>query len=157
MAREVRTFAEGALRWVQASGTGGWNTASAPISALVGFVQAGTTLNSARDFTTVMERGIPHHHKFLGETPIEMQFTYLQAVTANIAKPATASGVSTPQVHIQIRSQDNEIAAASAQYWLLLNGVQLSVPWTEAEAGNTLQETWRFLSMIGPTASGYLA
>lgn len=157
MAREARTFAEGSLRWVQASGTGGWNTASAPISALVGFVQAGTTINSARDYTTVMERGIPHHHKFLSEAPIELQFTYLQAVTANIAKPATASGVSTPQVHIQIRSQDNEIAAGSAQYWLATNGVLLSQAWAEAEGGNTLQETWRFLSVIGPTASGYLA
>ena len=44
MAREARVFAEGTLKWVQASGTGAaWGTASAPGSATVGFVQAGTT------------------------------------------------------------------------------------------------------------------
>src|SRR3990172_11579920 len=111
MAREVRIFAEGSLRWVQASGTGGWATASAPITALMGFVQAGLAIASARNFTTVMERGVPHHHKFLDEQPPEVTFTYLQAVTANMANPATASGVSTPQMHFQLRSQDNEIAA----------------------------------------------
>src|SRR5260221_11152280 len=99
MAREARVFAEGALRFVQASGTGGWNTASAPISALIGFVQVGANFNSAANMATVMERGVPHHHKKLGAAPIDLTFTYLQAVTANIPNPATASGVSTKQVH----------------------------------------------------------
>ncbi len=157
MSREVRTFAEGSLRWVQASGTGGWQTGSAAITALVGFVQAGTTFPSARNLVTVMERGYPHHHKFTDEPANEVQFSYLQAVTGNLANPATASGVSTPQVHFQIRSQDNEVAAASAQYWLLTNCVLTNRVWAEAAEGNTLQETWRALSIIGPTASGYLA
>lgn len=157
MTREARTFAEGSLRWVQASGTGGWATASAAATALVGFVQAGTTFAQTTNFTTVMERGIPHHHKFLDEQPVEVTFTYLQAVTANMANPATASGVSTPQVHFQLRSQDNEIAAGSAQYWLLMNCVKVPRTWTEAAEGNTLAETWRALTVIGPTASGYLA
>jgi hypothetical protein len=156
MAREVRTFAEGSLRWVQASGTGAWNTASAPASALVGFVQAGTNWNSGRNIATVMERGVPHHHKFVANEPIEVQFTYLQAVTANLANPATASGVSTPQVHVEIKNTDAEAPANTGQYWQLHNGVLLSRGWNEGENGNQIQETWRFLTMNGPTASGYL-
>ena len=156
MAREVRIFAEGALRWAQASGTGGWATASAPATALVGFVQAGVGFSSARRVITVMDRGTPHHHKNQGPDPIEVTFTYMQAVTANMANPATASGVSTPQVHMELRQQDNEIAAASAQYFQMMNGILVSRGWTEGEDGNQFSETWRFLSMTGPTASGYL-
>jgi hypothetical protein len=158
MAREARIFAEGSLRWVQSSGTGAaWGTASAPASALVGFVQAGTTYSSAQTVVTVAERGRPHHHKIAGWEPIEVQFTYLQAVTANIANPATASGVSTPQVHLELRAQDNEVAAASAQYYQMHNCVLMSRGWTEGEDGNQYQETWRALGMVGPTASGYLS
>jgi len=157
MTREARIFAEGSLRWVQASGTGAlWATASAPGSALVGFVQAGVSHTSAQNVITVNERGRPHHHKIGGWEPIEVQFTYLQAVTANIANPATASGVSTPQVHLELRYQDNEVAAASGQYYQFYNCVLLSRGWTEAEDGNQYQETWRALGMLGPTASGYL-
>src|SRR3990172_6466856 len=99
-----------------------------------------------------MERGVPHHHKFMDEQAPEVTFTYLQAVTANMANPATASGVSTPQMHFQLRSQDNEIAAGSAQYWLMMNGVLLNRGLAEAAEGNPISETWRFLSLIGPTA-----
>lgn len=157
MSREARVFAEGSLRWVQASGINGWATASAPVSALVGFVQAGERFNSAANMAVIKERGVPHHHKKLGAEAIEIQFTYLQAVTANIPNPATASGVSTKQVHMEIRHQDDEVAAASAQYFQLMNGVRITQGWTEGENGNQLQETWRFLSMTGPTASGYLS
>ncbi len=67
MAREARVFAEGTLKWVQASGTGpAWATASAPASATVGFVQAGVSTNSAATIVTVKERGFPHHHKQVG-------------------------------------------------------------------------------------------
>ena len=157
MSREVRTFAEGALRWVQASGTGGWNTASAAATGLLGFVQAGEALTSARDMATVMERGIPHHHKFLSQTPPEIQFSYLQAVTANMANPATASGVSTPQVHLEIKHTDTENPAVTAQYFQLQNAVLLSRGWAEGADGNTWQETWRGLALVGPTGSGYIA
>lgn len=157
MAREARTFAEGALRWVQASGTGGWATASAAVTALLGFVQAGTTIASARRVETVMERGTPHHHKEIGQEAIEVQFTYLQAVTAQIANPAIASGVSTKQAHFELKSTDVELPAATAQYWQLMNGILLRRGFTEGENGNQLQETWRFLSMTGPAGTGYIA
>lgn len=157
MTREARTFFEGALRWAQASGVGGWVTASAPVTGLMGFVQAGVTFGSAQGYNTVSERGVPHHHKRAGTEPIEVTFTYLQAVTANMAKPATASGVSTPQAHFELRYTDEETPAATAQYFQFMNGVLLSRPWTEGEAGNQWTETWRFLTMTGPTGSGYLA
>lgn len=157
MAREVRTFAEGALRWVQASGTGGWQTASAAQSALMGFVQAGLRINSARNVQTIMERGIPHHHKVIESTPVEVQFTYLQAVTANMANPTTASGASTPQAHFELRSTDAEaLSGPSAQWWQFMNGVLVSRGPTEAANGNQIQEIWRFLAMTGPTGSAYM-
>jgi hypothetical protein len=99
---------------------------------------------------------LAHHHKIAGQEPVEVQFTYLQAVTANIANPATASGVSTPQVHFELRSQDNEVAAASAQYWQFQNCVLVSRGWTETEEGNQFQETWRALAISGVNASGYI-
>lgn len=157
MSNEVRTFAEGTLRWVQASGRANWATASAPVSAMVGFVKVGASFNSARVVNTVMDRGIPNHHKFASETPIEVKFTYLQAVTANFCNPATGSGVSTPQAHFEVRIQDNEVAAASAQYYQFTNGILITRGWTEGEAGDEMAETWRFLDMVGPTASGYLS
>lgn len=156
MSREIRIFAEGVLRWVQASGTGGWATAASQISALVGFVQAGTDFNSAANIVTVKERGVPHHHKKLGFEPVQVDFTYLQAVTANMANPATASGVSTRQVHLELRYQDDEVAPGSGQYFQFTNAVLLSRGWTEAENGNVFKETWSCLAMVGPTASGYL-
>lgn len=157
MSREARVFAEGALRWAQSSGTGGWNTASGAVTALVGFVQVGTTWNSARNIATITDRGVPHHHKTIGSEPVEVQFTYLQAVTANMANPATGSGVSTPQAHFELRHTDAEVAAASGQYHQFHNGTLLQRGWTEGENGNQFQETWRFLAMVGPTASGYIA
>ena len=158
MSREVRTFAEGALRWVKSSGTGGWTTASAAATALVGFVQAGTNFASAQTVVTVTERGTPHHHKITEVTPVELTFNYLQALTAHIALPITgAYGVSTPLVHFEIKSTDTENPSITGMYWQMINCVLLSRIWTEGVDGNQLQETWRALSMNGPTASGYLA
>ena len=157
MAREVRTFAEGALRWVQASGTGGWATASGALTALIGFVQAGMTYNSARGVATVMERGTAHHHKVTTVNAQEIQFAYLQAVTGNKAAPATASGASTPQVHFEIKGTDTELPSVTAQYYQFHNCVKVTEGWTEGENGNQWQETWRALSMTGPTGSGYIA
>lgn len=157
MSREVRIFAEGALRWVQASGTGAWKTASAAATALVGFVQAGMNFVSAQTVVTVPERGTPHHHKVTEYIAPEVTFTYLQSVSGALANPAQSSGVSTKQVHFEIKSTDTETPSVTGQYWHLMNCVMLSRGWTEGADGNQLQETWRALSMIGPTASGYLA
>ena len=82
-AREARNYPEGALRWIQASGTGAWNTGSAAISGLMGFVQPGAAYTSAQTVQTVMERGSAHHHKVTQQPPGTVTFAYLQAVTAN--------------------------------------------------------------------------
>ena len=123
---------------------------------MVGFVQAGLSWTSARTVVTVMERGSAHHHKVTEVPGNELSVSYLQAVTANLAAPATASGASTPQVHVEIRSTDTEAPAVTGQYWQFHNCVLVSRQWTEQPEGNTLQETYRFLTMNGPTASGYL-
>lgn len=158
MGKEVRVFAEGSLRWVQASAaSGGWLTASAPQSALMGFVQAGLKVNSARNVQTIMDRGLPSHHKIVESTPPDVQFTYLLAVTANMANPATASGASTPQVHLELKVTDTENPALTAQYFQFTNCVLVSRSPSEAVAGDQIQETWRALAYVGPTASGYLA
>lgn len=157
MSIEVRTFAEGALRWAQASGTGGWATASAAQTALLGFVQAGLRVNSARVVQTIMDRGLPSHHKVVESTPPDVQFTYLLAVTANMANPATGSGVSTPQAHFELKVTDTEKPSLTAQYFQFQNGVMVSRAPTEAVAGDQIVEVWRFLSMAGPTGSGYIA
>jgi hypothetical protein len=156
MAREVRIFAEGSLRWVQASGTGGWATASGALTGLIGFVQAGMSFASARTFAQIRDRGVLHHHKFQSQEATELTFTYMQSVAASGANPATASGASTPQAHFELRQNAAEDGATSAEYFQFRNGVMLSRGWTEAEEGNNYQETWRFLSYNGPTASGYL-
>ena len=156
-AREVRTLAEGALRWIQASGTGAWNTGSAAVTALVGFVQAGVAYTSAQTVATVMERGSAHHHKVTMQPPGTVTFAYLQAVTANKAAPAQSSGVSTKQVHFELKSTVAEDATVTAQYYQFMNCVKEAEGWAEAENGNQWTETWRYLSMTGPTASGYIA
>lgn len=158
--REVRVFAEGSLRWVQASGTGGWATGSAAVTALIGFVQAGAGYNSARGVVTVMERGSAHHHKVITVDPPEITFSYLQAVTGNmpLIRMATASGVSVPAVHFELRQTDAETQSGPSALWYqFMLCTLVSQGWTEGENGNTYQETWRALSMVGPTASGYLS
>ena len=154
---EIRTHPEGEFRWVQASGTGGWQTASAAVTALVGYVQAGLGWDQVVNYTTIMDRGYPVHHKFANEQPSEVTFTVLFGVTANIPTPATASGASVPEIHCELKMRQSEIATASGIYYQFRNCVILRKPFSEAEAGNTLGFTLRALSVNGPTASGYLA
>lgn len=155
--REVRVFYEGTLRWAQASGTGAWQTASACPTALVGFVQAGFAATSAQNVVTIMDRGQPHHHKVTQVNPVDVSFTYLLAATANIVQPVTAVGASTKQAHFELRINATEDTPTSYMYYQFLNGVRKNINLTEAENGDTLKEDWVFLSMIGPTASGYIA
>ncbi len=156
MSREVRLFSEGALRWVQASGTGGWATASAALTALIGFVQAGMGYTSAINPVMVMERGSAHHWKIPEAGTVEVQFTYLQVATANKPNPATASAASVPEVHLEIKHTDTE-AGSPSQYFQFMNCVKVSDGWSEGPNGNQWQETWRAFTMNGPTASGYIA
>lgn len=156
---EVRIFSEGALSWVDASAhSGGWLTASAPNSALIGFVQVGTNIASARQIATISNRGKPSHHKVVGDDAIEVQFTYLEAVSGNMAPvDNTAEGAAAPMSHFEVKTVENELGSPTARYIQLHHGALVSRGWTDGEEGNQFQETWRFISYNGPTASGYLA
>jgi len=157
--REVRIMAEGAMRWVVASGTGQtWGTASAPVTGLIGFVQAGGTFTQTRNVLTVKERGVPHHHKVLGREPIEFNMTFMQAVTANYPPTAsTSQGASVPQVNFELMHTVSELGGPTAQYHQFVNATFVSQQFTEPEDGNRYQQTWRAINYVGPTASGYLA
>ena len=155
--REVRIYAEGSLRWAEASGTGGWTTASGAPTALVGFVLPGATYRSARTVALVAERDAPHHHKLLSNDPVELQFAYRQAVTANRPNPATASGATVPKVHFEIKTLIQESPTFTAHYFQFEHCAKIAEGWMETPAGNVWTETWRALSMTGPTGSGYLS
>jgi len=159
MPNEVRTFSEGTWRWVAASASGGgWVTASAPVSSNgpVAFTQAGMTYTSATKRTTVMDRGVPSHHKNIGREAGEVTFSFLEAITAN--NPAlfktTAGGASLPLIHIEHKATATE--DGSAVYRQFHHCTLIDDKWTEGEEGNPVAQTFRFLSMTGPTASGYL-
>lgn len=157
--REARIFAEGSLRVVAASATGHtWVTASAPVTALIGFVQAGQTFTRTRNVITVSERGEPHHFKQASRAAVDLQFTFLQAATANMPPTAaTAAGASLPLYHFELKHNAVEVGAPTAWFHQFICGAFVSDQWTEAEDGNKYQQTWRFLEVIGPTASGYLS
>ena len=157
MSREARVWREGELRWVQSSGTGGWKTASGAATGLIGFVRAGMAGDKAWSFTTVMERGTPHHHKLTSIPAPEVRFEVLFGSTASYPAPATASGVSNPKIHLELKMRDEEVATASGIYFQWQNCVLLTQPFAEAEEGDTFGFTYRSLDRVGPTASGYLA
>ena len=157
MSREARVWREGELRWVQSSGTGAWKTASAAVTGLIGFVRAGLAAEEAWNYVTVAERGTPHHHKLVATNPVEVRFEVLFGSTASYPAPATASGVSNPQIHLELKMRDEEVATASGIYFEWCNCVLLSKGFGEAEEGDTYGFTYRALTQVGPTASGYLA
>lgn len=155
---EIRIHREGTLRWVQASGTAGWATASAPASGLIGFVQAGFDffMPLAKKYETILNRGIPSHHKLVELEPGKASFTVLWGVTGDWPAIITSSGVSTPQVHLEFRMQQDELAAASGLYYQLTNCVELSRKITEEANGNKIVFSYQYLTGIGPTGSGYI-
>ena len=157
MSREARIWREGELRWVQASGTGDWKTAAAAATGLWGYVRAGFAFDDTWNYVTVSDRGLPKHHKFQGREAPEVTFETLFGITADIPNPATSSGVSTPQVHLEIKMREEEVATASGIYYQFTNCVKVRQGFGESEDGNTMAYTFRALSANGPTGSGYLA
>jgi hypothetical protein len=155
---EVRVFAEGALRWAVASGSGqAWQTASGGATGLLSYVEAGMTNASARKVTTIMERGYPSHHKIVGADAPTIQFSYKES---NIAQApvytATADGASIPLLNFELKSDADE-GDATAVWRQFIRGTRVSQQFTEGEEGNMVQETWNFIAMSGPTGSGYIA
>lgn len=156
MPNEARTLLEGELRWVQASGSGRtWATASAPASGIVGLC-AGVTIASGRTITTIMNRGIPDHHKETERAAIDVSFDMLW--TGTYALPtASGAGASVPMWHFELRASAPEIGASSAFYYQFYGCPVLSVDIKEAKEGDTISLKTKALAMNGPTASGYIS
>lgn len=172
MAVEARVMREGTLRWTQAgSGTGGavstgWVTASGAQTGLIGYVQAGFNFERARTMQTIMDRGLPKHHKLVAQQPVEMDIQVLLAVTGDwpaLNPFATASGFTVPLWHIEFKMHDVEAAGKDVPftgtgiYYQLTNATFLSDRVTEQTDGNTVAFKFRALAVNGPTGSGYLS
>lgn len=156
MPSEVRTFPEGTLRMVQASGSGRtWATASAPSSALFAYVQAGVSVQSARTINAIMERGNPDHWKYGEAQPLTVTFTVKQ--TGAISAFLTASGASVPMVHIEHRASAPENGTLTGIFNQFMGCVIQSINWTENPDGNTIQFTFGALAANLFTGSGYLS
>lgn len=157
MANEVYVMSEGALRWVQASGSGenpysAWKTGSAPPSGVLAYVQS-FSYTSGAALTTIKDRGVPMHHKRTSLNEIQVTFQTLWTG----AKPnLSAYNASVPMMNLEFE-QDATLPVQSANY-VQFHGVAIeSLQFSEAENGNTMQYTCRALGMNGPTASGYIA
>lgn len=159
---EVRILAEGTLRGVQASGSGRtWATASAPASGLYGYVQNGMSLTSAQTVTTIMERGIPDHHKISEKAAIKVSVSQLQIYQTGFSTPfvlATASGSTTLLQHMEWRISAAEVGAGTTgMYYQFFGVLPESIKVTEDSKGNKLDFSFVCLGYTGPTGSGYLS
>ena len=173
--REVRTQYEGELRWVEASGTApnAWQTASAIATAedtaawaarsgLIGFVQAGLGFTKANTFVTILDRGIPKHHKTQGYPANEVAFTVLHGITADYPSanravgPSGSMGPSVTLYNLELKQRVEEVATGTGLYYQFYKGAIPSQAFSEAEAGDTIAFTVRFLGMSGWNNSGYL-
>lgn len=154
---EPRNLPEGELRWVQASGTGGWATAATPVSGLVGYVQAGATFQQPQTFVPYFNRGTAGGFKFAQKPAGTMSFKVLFGITADYPPTAiTASGVSVPEVHFEFKQstpEDNRTAIWH-QFRNCVNG---GPKLTEQANGNEYDFSFQFLTMNGPTGSGFLS
>lgn len=150
---EVRVQAEGALRWVQASGSGRtWTTASAPASGLIGFCTE-FSFTSAQRVVTVENRGVPDHHKVVGKDPVELNVTFLWA--GSDPWPGSGSGASVPMHHLEFKASRPE-DGGSGYYYQFYGAVPTNIEFSEAEEGDTIARSYMCLGMSGANASGYL-
>jgi len=157
---EVRVFAEGTFRIVQASATGrSWATGSAPPSALMAFVQNGFSFTSAQTVTTIMDRGIPDHQKITEKAPIKV--TMSQLLTNQTGQlpmvTLTASGTTVPMVHAEWKQLAGEVGAGSAVYYQFYGVATESFKATEDSKGNKGDYSFVCLGYTGPTGSGFLS
>jgi hypothetical protein len=153
---EVKVFAEGSLWWVQASGSGrAWATAATPASGLIGYV-TDFSFSSAATITTIMERGVPDHHKLTERSRIEPSFSMLW--TGNHARPtATGTGASVPMFHLEFKASRAEDFAGSGHYYQFHGAALQSFDFKEAKEGDNISMKMACLAMNGATASGYLS
>lgn len=156
MPSEVRTLAEGTLRYVQATGSGRvWATGTTPVSGVMGYVQAGMSIQSARTVTTIMERGVPDHHKITEAAPITTTYTFKH--TGVIPTAVVGAGASVPMWHFEHRASAVENGTVTGVFHQLIGSVIESINWTENADGNTVQITLKSLAANLFTGSGFLS
>lgn len=154
---EQRVFAEGSLWWVQASGSGRtWATASAPTSGLIGLV-TDFSFSSGATIATIMERGIPNHHKLTERSRIEPSFSFGWTGTNAMPSATTGSGASVPMFHLEFKAIRPEDFAGSGYYYQFHGAALQSFDFKEAKEGDSITFKAACLAMNGPTGSGYLS
>jgi hypothetical protein len=152
---ETRTQLEGELRFVRGSGSGNtFATAATPVSGIIGFSQS-FSYNSAQTVTTIMNRGIPDHHKVTQKSPVEVTFQCY--FTGNYPTGITGSGATVPFFHLEHRASAAEIGNGTTGVYHLFIGAALESVKLSEGAPNTIDLTYRCLAMVGPTGSGYLS
>lgn len=153
---ETRTFREGSLRWVQASGTGrAWGTAATPVSGIFGYVKS-FSITSAQTVTTISDRGTPDHHKVTEVAPIDVSVQFMW--TGRSVTAVSGAGASVPMVHLEWRASAPEIGNGTTGDFIQIHGVAMpSLQWTENADGDTVDLKLVALAMNGPTGSGYLS
>lgn len=157
---EVRIMSEGTFRVVQASGSGRtWATASAPASALLGFVQNGMSITSAQTVTQIMERGVPDHNKITEKAGIKVTVSQLITHHTGLFPMAhlTASGTTVPMMHAEWRVSAAEIGAGTGTYYQFHGIATESLKIAEDSKGNKVDYSFVCLAMTGPTGSGFLS
>lgn len=156
---EVRVMMEGSLWWVQASGSGRtWATATGPASGLVGFV-TDFSFTTGQTITTIMERGVPHHHKLTEKARIEPSFNFLWTGTHALPSAVTGTGASLPMFHLEFKSTRNEdgTGAGSGYYYQFMGAAFQSFDFKEAKEGNNIAMKMACLAMSGANTSGFLS
>lgn len=152
---EIRNRREGALRWVQASGSGtSWATASGASTGLIGYVR-NFTWTSGRTVQVISDRGTPSHNKLVSKEGIQVSFDVAYGITGDYPPVnVTGSGATVPMVHMEFKMTAPE--AGGALYYQFHGLPIASMNFAEGDQENTLSFQGVALAMNGPTASGYL-
>ncbi len=153
---EVKVRAEGTLKFAQASAAtalAAWTTATSAPTGLFAFIR-NFRYTSAQRLVTPDERGRPHHHKVAGQDPIQITFQALW--TGGMPSALTASGSTVPQLHLEFKATEGEVASSTGRFMQFFGCALENVAFSENDDGDTIDLTYRALGMNGPTGSGYM-
>ena len=156
MAGEIYVAMEGDLRFVIHSGNQpSWATASAPVSGTFGLLRS-FTFTSAQTTIIVKERGIPNHMKRTEKMEINGSFQFLWT-GYEMASATQNSTMELYNIEFKARNSAQGTNAGTGRFFQF-HGVAIdSQQFTENTDGDTIDIPFKALSMVGPTASGYLS
>lgn len=146
MTAEIYNMREGVISWVSASGNSPSfaTAASSPSGIAVGFVRSFNYASGAT-FNTVMNRGVPNHHKTVTNDPITLDMSYGYS---------GGNGIPSYPVHVQFFVNN---APNGSAFWVFNSCVRPTHNFAENEQENTMSDSFIALGMIEATASGYLS